>query len=287
MASSPIAGIDTIVDSHHHFWDLSKLDYAWMPAGESVIKRTYLPADLRPVLRQNDVSKTVVVQAHQSLDETEFLLDIARDTDFVAGVVAWVDLQSPNVGVDLDRLMRRPKLVGVRHQVEDDPDDDWLVRSETVRGLRMLAERGLAYDVLARPRHLSRVPDLAERVPDLRMVIDHIAKPLIKDGVMGPWASDIAAVAEIPGVHCKVSGMVTEADHETWTLADLIPYVAHVVDVFGYDRLMFGSDWPVCLLASGYDRVLDAALEAVAPATPANRAAFLGRNAIRFYGLDA
>ena len=286
MTPFPAGDGDFVVDAHHHFWDLTKLDYEWMPPGESIIKRNYLPDDLSPILEQNGVSKTVIVQAHQSLAEAEFLLDIARDNEFVAGVVAWVDLQSPGVGEDLDRLIRRPKLVGVRHQVEEDPDDDWLIRDESIRGLRMLAERGLAYDVLARPRYLSRVPELADRVPDLRMVIDHIAKPLIKGGTLEPWATDIAAVAAIPGVHCKISGMVTEADHDVWTVADLKPYVAHIVDSFGYDRLMFGSDWPVCLLASTYDRGFAAALETVAPPTPTDRAVFLGGNALRFYRLD-
>lgn len=275
-----------IVDSHHHFWDISKMAYPWMPPGESVIRRNYLPADLRPELSAAGVARTVLVQANQTPHEAGFLLDLAGETDFVAGVVAWVDLQAPDVGDALDDLMTRDKLVGVRHQVEDDPDDDWLIRDSSVRGLKMVAERGLAYDVLVKPRHLSRVPVLAEKVPDLRMVIDHIAKPLIGDGVTEPWARDIARVSEVPNLYCKVSGMVTEADHSRWTVSELRPYVQHVVECFGMERLMFGSDWPVCLLAASYQQVLDAAMSAVGPLADNQRTAFLTGNATRFYRLE-
>ena len=273
------------IDSHHHFWDLSLLDYPWMPPGPSIVRKDYLPDDLRPEIEAVGIGRTVIVQAHQSLDEARFLLDIAKRTDFVAGVVAWVDVQSPTVGDDLDALMDGGALVGIRHQVEDDPDDDWLVAEDTVRGLKEIANRGLAYDMLVRPRHMKHVPTVAERAPELRMVIDHIAKPLIADGIMEPWAADMTAIASIPGVYCKVSGMVTEADHTGWRVEDLRPYVAHVREQFGMDRLMFGSDWPVCLLASSYGRVFDAALEALGSMTDKERDAFLGGNAKRFYRL--
>ena len=227
----------------------------------------------------------MVVQAHQSLGEAKFLLDIAKRTDFVAGVVAWVDVQSLDVGDDLDLLMREGGLVGIRHQVEDDPDDDWLIAEETVRGLKEIAARDLAYDMLVRPRQMKHVPTIAELVPNLRMVIDHIAKPLIADAIMEPWAREMTKIASIPGVYCKVSGMVTEADHHSWKVEDLRPYVAHVREQFGMDRLMFGSDWPVCLLASSYGRVFEAALEAMGAMTQDERSSFLGGNARRFYRL--
>ena len=250
-----MATVQGTIDSHHHFWDLSRLEYPWMPPGQSVVRQNYLPPDLKPEIDAVGIDRTVIVQAHQSLEEARFLLDIANETDFVAGVVAWVDVQSPSVGDDLDSLLEYGQLVGIRHQVEDDPDDDWLVADETIRGFEEIAARGLAYDMLVKPRHMKHVPTVAERVPELRMVIDHIAKPLIADGVMEPWASDMAAIANIPGVYCKVSGMVTEADHDNWSVDDLRPYVEHVREQFGMDRLMFGSDWPVCLLASSYRRV--------------------------------
>ena len=187
---------------------------------------------------------------------------------------------------DLDSLMEYGPLVGIRHQVEDDPDDDWLVADQTIRGLREIAARDLAYDMLVKPRHMKHVPVVAERVPDLRMVIDHIAKPLIADGVMEPWASDMAEIANIPGAYCKVSGMVTEADHANWTVEDLTTIRRTVVrGLFGMDRLMFGSDWPVCLLASSYQRVFDAAIQAIGPMTDQEQRNFLGGNAARFYRL--
>ena len=219
------------------------------------------------------------------MEEARFLLDIANNTEFIAGVVAWVDVQSTSVGDDLDSLIEDGPLVGIRHQVEDDPDDDWLVADETIRGLKEIADRGLAYDMLVKPRHMKHVPAVANRVPELRMVIDHIAKPLIADGVFEPWASDMSEIASIPGVFCKVSGMVTEADHANWKVDDLRPYVEHVREQFGMDRLMFGSDWPVCLLASSYERVFDAALEAMGPMTNQEQSSFLGGNAARFYRL--
>ena len=274
-----------IVDSHHHFWDLGRLDYPWMPPGDRVLTRNYLPSDLAPQLERSGVSATVLVQATHSPEEAGFLLDLAESTDFVAGVVAWVDLTSPDVGETLDELQRRPRLVGVRHQVHDEPDDAWLARSDVVRGLKELARRGLAYDLLLRPQHLKYVPPLVEQVPDLRLVVDHVAKPLIASGTMEPWATDMAAVAAIPDVYCKLSGMVTEADHSDWSVEDLEPYVAHVVDQFGFERLMWGSDWPVCLLAASYDQVLRAAVDAVGPMPDEQRAGLMGRNAVEFYRL--
>ena len=273
------------VDSHHHFWDISRMDYPWMPPGPSVVRRNYLPQDIKPLIDEAGIRKTVLVQAQQSLDEANFLLDIAKSNDFVAGVVAWADVQSPTLGDDLDVLMKRDKLAGIRHQVEDDPDDDWLIRDRTIVGLREIASRGLAYDILVRPRHMKHVPTVAEKAPGLRMVIDHIAKPLIKEQVIAPWDALMNEIAAIPGIHCKVSGMVTEADHSNWTVADLAPYVAHVRERFGMDRLMFGSDWPVCLFAASYSRALEAAIEAIGPMTADERVGFLGGNATRFYKL--
>ena len=273
------------IDSHHHFWDISRLDYPWMPPGPSVVRRNYLPHDLKPLIGEVGIQKTVLVQAQQSLKEANFLLDIAGSNDFVAGVVAWADVQSSTVGDDLDALMKCDKLVGIRHQVEDDPDDDWLIQDATIRGLREIASHGLAYDMLVRPRHMKHVPTVAERVPGLRIVIDHIAKPLIAQRIIGPWDALMKEIADVPDIYCKVSGMVTEADHSDWKVTDLIPYVSHVREVFGMERLMFGSDWPVCLFAASYKQVVDAAIEAIGPMTADERAGFMGGNAARFYKL--
>ena len=276
---------ETIIDSHHHFWDMAALDYTWMPPPPSVIRQNYMPKDMAPLLEGVGVSRTVLVQAHQSIEEAHWMLDIVESTDFVAGVVAWADLTSPDLGRDLDSICTRPGLVGIRHQVEEEPDETWLSRPAVIEGLKEVARHDLAYDLLVKGPHIKYVPQLAEKVPDLRMVVDHIAKPPIAAGVTEPWATGIAAVADIPGVYCKLSGLVTEADHERWTVADLKPYVDHVVEQFGLDRLMWGSDWPVCLLAASYDRVFSAAMEAVGDLTPEQRTGLLSKNATDFYRL--
>ena len=275
-----------VIDSHHHFWDVGMRDYQWMPPGESVLRRNYLPEDLAPALEQGGVDKTVIVQAHQSVEETMWMLDIAENTDFVAGVVGWVDLTADDVGDTLDELQANPWFKGVRHIWHDEPDDDWLARPGPINGLREVAARGLAYDFLVRPQHLKYVPEIMDKVPDLRSVIDHIAKPLIAEKVVEPWLEDLREVANIPGMMCKVSGMVTEADMENWTPDDLAPYVAHVLGMFGYDRLMYGSDWPVCLQGGSYQQVIDAARKTLSSLTSEESAAVFGGNAARFYRLD-
>ena len=275
-----------VVDSHHHFWDVGKLEYQWMPPGESVLRRNYLPVDLAPELKQAGVDKTVIVQAHQSLEETMWLLDIAENNEFVAGVVGWVDLTAADLGDTLDELQANPWFKGVRHIWHDEPDDDWLARPGPVNGLREVAARGLAYDFLVRPQHLKYVPEIMDKVPDLRSVIDHIAKPLIAEKAIEPWLEDLREVANIPGMMCKVSGMVTEADLDNWTPDDLAPYVAHVLGMFGYDRLMYGSDWPVCLLGGSYQEVIGAAKTTLSSLTSEETEAVFGKNAARFYRLD-
>ncbi len=211
-----------------------------MPQGDSVLRRSYGPAELVPLLTQAGVDKTVIVQAHQSVEETRWMLRVARETSFVAGVVGWVDLTEPGVGHILDDLQKDSLFKGVRHIWHDEPDDDWLARPEAVRGLREVARRGLAYDFLVRPRHLKYIPPIMDQVPGLRAVVDHIGKPDIRSRRAEPWLGDMRRVANIPGVMCKVSGMVTEADHSAWSVADLRPFVAHVLGMFGWDRLMYG-----------------------------------------------
>ena len=275
---------DPTVDSHQHFWDIDRLTYPWMPEGDNVLRRSYLPEDLAPHLERAGVSKTVVVQAQMTMVEAGFLFDLAASADSIAGVVAWVDLTDENVRATLDRMQEMPKFVGVRHQVHDEPDERWLLRDDVVRGLQELERRDLAYDLLLRPPHLKHILELADRVPDLRMVVDHIAKPEIADGLMEPWAEDIAKVAEIPGMYCKVSGMATEANPDTWQ-AEIRPYVAHVIECFGFDRLMWGSDWPVCLLVDGYDAIREGAVAAVGDIGPDDLAKLMGGNAATFYRL--
>ena len=273
------------IDAHQHFWDLTRLNYPWMPPGESVLRKNYLPEDLAPILESNRFDGTVVVQANVVIEETWWLLDLAARYDLIRGVVAWVDLTDPAIGRTLDRCQRHPKFKGARHLVHDEPDNEWLLRDDVIRGLGELARRNIPYDLLLRPPHLPLIPKLAERVPDLRMVIDHIAKPLIAAHQMEPWARDMETVSKIPGMHCKLSGMVTEANHNAWKPDDLQPYVQHVLSLFPPDRLMFGSDWPVCLLAGSWKQVLAAFTQACGPIPSEQREQILGGTATRFYAL--
>jgi len=273
------------IDAHQHFWDISKLHYAWMPAGDSVLRRNYLPEDLAPALARSNFDGTVVVQANVTLDETWWLLDLASKHDLVRGVVAWVDLTNERIGATLDECRKNPKFKGVRHLVHDEPDRQWLLRPDVLRGLRELARRDIPYDLLLRPAHLPLIPRLAEEVPGLRMVIDHIAKPPIASRTFDPWAHDMETVSKIPGMHCKLSGMITEADHAAWTADDLKPYVQHVLSLFAPDRSMFGSDWPVCKLAGSWKQVLAAFTQSCGALQQTDRNKILGETATAFYRL--
>lgn len=258
-----------------------------MPQGESILRRDYLPEHLEPRLAESNFDGTVVVQANTVIEETWWLLDLAARTESIKGVVAWVDLTDPRVGDVLDECGRSEKFHGVRHIVHDEPDLRWLLRADVLRGLRELARRDIPYDLLLRPPHLTLITELADRVPGLRMVIDHIAKPLIASKVMEPWARELEVVSRIPGMHCKLSGMITEADHTAWSADDLRPYVQHVLSLFPVDRLMFGSDWPVCRLAGSWKKVLAAFTQACGPIPQPLREKLLGETAVAFYGLKS
>ena len=277
-----------IVDAHHHFWDPSTAEYPWLTDELAVIRRAFGPADLEPSLQASGVDATVLVQTRSSLDETLEFLAIAAATPFVRGVVGWVDLTDPGVVDVLARLRAGPggdRLVGIRHQAHDEPDPDWLVRDDVVRGVAAVGSAGLAYDLLVRERELPAARALARRLPDVRFVVDHLAKPRIASGKLEPWATRIAEFRELDHVACKASGMVTEADWSAWTPNDLQPFVDHVLDVFGPDRLMFGSDWPVCLLASTYEEVLDAARETLGGLDEADVTKVFGGTAAAVYRL--
>jgi L-fuconolactonase len=274
------------IDSHQHFWDIRRLQYPWMPAGESPLRRTYLPSDLEPILKRNRFDGSVVVQANVVLEETRWLLELTGQHDFIRGVVGWVDLTDVRVGATLDELQQHPKFKGVRHLVHDEPDVNWLVRDDVLRGLGELARRGIPFDLLLRPPHLPLVLRVAERIPELRMVIDHIAKPSIAAQRLDGWAEDMEAASKIPHMFCKLSGMITEDDPRGWNAEHLRPYVQHVLPLFGPDRLMFGSDWPVCTLAGTWKEVLAAFTQAVGPQSMEVREKLLGGTAATFYALD-
>lgn len=277
---------ELVLDSHQHFWDLKRFEYSWMTPQLQVLRRNFIPEDLTPLLSAAGVDKTMVVQAHQSLAEAYWLLELAAANDFIAGVVAWAELTSPSLGNDLDGLQRHPKFKGVRHLLHDEPDEAWMLRPEVVAGFKELERRGIPYDLLVRPQHLKYVPELRDRCARLNLVIDHIAKPPIAIGKMDNWAQDIEKMAQLPNVWCKLSGMITEADWKSWTSQHLKPYVTHVVQCFGYDRLMFGSDWPVCNLAGSYQQVVDALRSALGTLSPDDTEKVWGRNARRFYQLS-
>ena len=274
------------IDAHQHFWDIHRFQYPWMPPGESPLRRNYVPQDLEPILKRNRFEGSVVVQANTIIEETLWLLELALEHEFVRGIVGWVDLTDPRVGTTLDKFQRHAKFKGVRHLVHDEPDVNWLLRADVIAGLRELARREIPYDLLLRPQHLKIVLGVAEKVPGLRMVVDHIAKPPIATGGMDDWAEDMATVAKIPNVYCKLSGMITEADPRGWKAEHLRPYVAHVLNVFGTERLMFGSDWPVCTLAGSWKEVLAAFTQAIGPQPIEVREKLLGGTAEKFYLLS-
>jgi L-fuconolactonase len=253
------------------------------------IRKPFGPEELRPLLRANRVNRTVVVQTISSLDETREFLASAATTDFIAGVIGWVDLTDPSVASTLAQLRAGPggnRLVGVRHQVHDEADDRWLLRNDVLRGLRAVGDANLVYDLLVRTRELPSAREVVRRLPDIRFVIDHIGKPHISAGVRDPeWEQAMAPLAGLPNVSCKLSGMVTEASWTAWTPDDLAPYVHRVLDWFGPGRCMFGSDWPVCLLAASYGQVLQALSYSMSELNAVEIEGVLGGNATRVYRL--
>jgi L-fuconolactonase len=279
----------TWIDAHHHFWwNPTPEEYPWMTDELAPIRRTFGPADLRPHLAARGVKYSVLVQTRSSVSETETFLAVAADTEFIAGVVGWVDLTDPHVLATIQRLRAGrggEYLVGIRHQVHDEPDAAWLLRTDVQRGLRAVAEAGLAYDLLVRTRELGAALETARRFPHLRLTIDHLAKPPIATGAYAAWAEAMAPFGNLDNVSCKLSGMVTEANWSHWKPDDLVPYVERVVGWFGQERLLFGSDWPVCLLAASYQEVFDACHHALGKLEAAARQKIFGENATRFYRL--
>lgn len=275
-----------MIDAHQHFWQVGRFDYPWMTSDLGILYRDYLPADLEPELRSNGVSKTVVVQASNSVAESRWLLNLADENSFIAGVVGWVDLASTDVDAQLEELTRNRKFKGVRHLVESERADDWLVQPKVISGLRRLAAKGLSYDLLVHTRHLRHVRTVAEKCPDLRLVIDHLAKPPIARADFDEWSHELESLASYPNMYCKLSGLVTEANWNAWTTRDLRPYADRAIESFGPERLMFGSDHPVCLLAATYERVLESFQELLQALDTEDRDRVFRENARTFYRLD-
>ncbi|MGW2861663.1 amidohydrolase family protein [Streptomyces sp. NPDC001205] len=277
------------VDAHHHVWDLGVRDQDWI-AGPRLapLRRNFTVDDLRDEAEAVGVTATVVVQTVTVAEETPELLALADGSDLVAGVVGWTDLTAPGVADELARLRRLPgggRLVGIRHQVQSEQDPGWLARDDVRRGLEAVAGAGLVYDLVVRADQLPACTGVAARHPELTFVLDHLGKPPIASGALEPWASDVRALAAHANTVCKLSGMVTEADWATWTVADLRPYAEVVLDAFGAGRVMWGSDWPVCGLAASYGGVVGVARELVGGLSAGEWGAVFGGTARRVYGL--
>jgi L-fuconolactonase len=274
------------IDAHQHYWKIERGDYDWMSApAVASIRRDFLPGDLAPALEKYRIDRTVVVQAAATVAETEFLLDLAAENPSIAGVVGWLDVEAPDFASALARYERQPSFLGIRPMLQDLPDDRFLVRPRVLENLGVLARSGRRLDLLVLPRHLPVVVEALERLPDLHAVVDHCAKPDLRSGALDDWRHGIARVAEHPNVACKLSGFVTEAPPGA-DAALIAPAVEHVLSAFGPNRLLFGSDWPVCTLAASYDRVVEVLSEILgARLDSAFEQKLFGANAARFYGL--
>ena len=274
------------IDSHQHYWHFNTADYGWMGDNMSVIKRDFLPTDLLPELKSIGFDGSVAVQARQSLEETNWLLQLADEHPHIKGVVGWVDLQSEQAEAQIAAFAKHPKAVGVRHVIHDEEDIDFILRPAFIRGIKLLEKYNLTYDILIFPKHLTNTIEFVKQFSEQQIfVVDHIAKPLIKDDIVSPWKEDIAALATFPNVYCKVSGMVTEADWNTWKPENIQPYLDIVFEAFGPERILIGSDWPVCLVAGKYSEVMQVVIDYISTFTEKEQALILSGNAAKAYGI--
>jgi L-fuconolactonase len=273
------------IDAHQHFWVYDPDEYSWVDDSMTSLRRNFLPPDLIPELNRRGIDGCIAVQARQSLEETKWLLDLAERFPFIAGVIGWVDLLSSGVRSQLMAVAANPKLVGVRHIVQSEPDDRFLMRPDFLRGVTALEEFDLAYDILIYPKHLPVAAEFVQQFPRQRFVLDHMAKPPIKSGDIQLWSGGIQRLAEFPNVYCKLSGLMTEADWQHWKSEDIVPYLDIAFETFGPDRLMTGSDWPVCLVAASYEQTLNLVENYLDRHGPGVRDAVLGGNAQRFWRL--
>lgn len=274
------------IDSHHHFWHYTPQEYGWIGDNMKALRRDFLPPDLQREIRSAGISGVVSVQARQSLAETEWLLGFAKEYAFIRGVVGWVPLIDSGVGGILERYASTPKLKSIRHVLQDENDNNYILRDDFNAGVRQLLKTGLRYDILVFERHLPQTIEFVDKHPKQIFILDHIAKPQIRAHVISPWKERITELAKRPNVYCKISGMVTEADWKTWTLADLQPYIDVVLAAFGPKRLMFGSDWPVCLAASSYQRWFDTVKLAISKLSASEQDRILGGTASEAYRLQ-
>lgn len=274
-----------IVDAHNHFWQYDPQEYAWISAEMAILRKDYLPGQLKAEMDRHGVQATVAVQARQSLEENHFLLDLAGKHSFIKGVVGWLDLQKEEVKEDLQAFSAYPAFKGLRHMIQSEEDDQFMLRPDFMRGIALLKDFDLTYDILIAEKQLPVTIQFVEAFPGQKFVLDHVAKPSIQAGRLEPWATHIRNLARHKNLYCKLSGLVTEADHEHWKEADIKPYLEVVFEAFGPQRLMFGSDWPVCLLAADYSRVLRLIQDYIGQLNSLEQEMVMGLNARNFYKL--
>jgi len=274
------------VDAHQHFWIYNQEEYKWIDESMVKLRRNFLPSHLNRVLKRNGFDFCVTVQARQTLQETKWLLELAQNNSFIKGIVGWVDLKSGSVEQDLEKFAAYKKFKGVRHLLQDEDDDRYMLQPDFKKGLSQLKKFDLTYDILIYPRHIKYACTLVYEFPQQKFIIDHLAKPLIKESKIEPWKKDMQKLAREDNVLCKLSGMVTEANWDSWKKEDFIPYMETLLEVFGPNRLLFGSDWPVCTVAAKYEKVLEIVTNFISSLSPAEQAHIMGQNTIDFYNLE-
>lgn len=274
-----------VIDAHQHFWNYEPVKHAWIDDDMSVIRRDFLPSTLEKVYKENGIDGCVAVQADQTQAETDFLLHLSNKNEFIKGVVGWVDLRASNINNALNQYSEFDKLKGFRHVVQSEPDHNFLLRPNFLNGISLLEKFNFTYDILIFPHQLGATLEFIKKFPNQKFVIDHIAKPYIKDGFYDGWATLMTEVGKQKNVFCKLSGMPTEANYKTWTPQQIEPYMNLVLKAFGTDRIMFGSDWPVCLVAGNYKKVKELVTNFIATLSPNEQTAIMGKNAVKFYNL--
>jgi L-fuconolactonase len=275
-----------IIDSHQHFWNYDPIKHSWIDDNMSTIRKSFLPSDLKKVYEENDVDGCVAVQADHTLAETDFLLGLAAKNNFIKGVVGWVDMQSESVDTVLESYQDASKLKGIRHIVQGEADHNFLLRPNFLNGISKLESHNLVYDILIFPHQLGAAIEFVKKFPNQKFVIDHIAKPYIKDAFYEGWAVLMTEISNYQNVYCKLSGMTTEADYKTWTPNEMHPYMDLVLNTFGSQRIMFGSDWPVCLVAGNYTTTKKLVTNFISNLSKDEQFAIMGENAIQFYDLN-
>lgn len=274
-----------IIDSHQHFWNYEPIKHEWIGDNMAAIRSDFTPIDLKKVYNENGIDGCVAVQADQTLAETDFLLELASQNDYIKGIVGWVDLHANDIDEVLEKYSQYEKIKGFRHVVQEEPDHNFLLRPNFLRGIKALEKYDFTYDILIFPHQLGATLEFVKQFPNQKFVIDHIAKPYIKDGFYEGWATLIKEIAKQENVYCKISGMITEADYKSWTEAQLHPYMDLVFNAFGSQRIMFGSDWPVCLVAGNYSEVKSIVTNFISKIPEVEQKAIMGENAIQFYNL--